>query len=235
MKDLKIKILNSSIFLYKLTSLFEIKVFDVGGIVYIWTVFINKIKFIMKKIISCFIVLLTLYNCASVSQKQYKGDLNVKTQLKEFNGIYDAFPYYSYEKKEEKDLKEAKHIYIYEIMQNTAPYYDKINFETYDKVKIEIQGSNSLSYSLISNNDLIKKGLINFTFKNGMMKLKNNFYKCEGVPFIFGGCREGFVKLGKSNNGDLIIQKSYDQYGAILFIFGAGLNHNVAYKYKKNN
>ena len=74
---------------------------------------------------------------------------------------------------------------------------------------------------------------MNYKVNNGMIKLKNSFYKCEGVPFLLGGCRNGRIRLGISKNNNLILNKSYDQYGALLIVFGAGLNNNSTYEYRK--
>ena len=68
-----------------------------------------------------------------------------------------------------------------------------------------------------------------------MVKLKNTFFKCEGLPFIFGGCRNGRIRIGLSKNKNLIINKSYDQYGALLIFIGAGMNYNTTYEYFRLN
>jgi hypothetical protein len=130
-------------------------------------------------------------------------------------------------------LKTKKHLGVYERIQNKAPYYDKTEILDYEYINLNFKQNGELIYELILNDTVIKKDSVSYKLTNGMFKLKNSFYKCEGVPFLLGGCRNGRIRLGISNNDNLILNKSYDQYGALLIVIGAGLNRNSTYEYKK--
>jgi hypothetical protein len=190
----------------------------------------------MRKI-TLFLFLIIFSSCATYSKKDFKKSLiNIdESNIASLNGSYKIFPVYSFNKKESNipdSLKFRTGWFMYEMIQNSAPYYDKIASIAYNSAQVRIQ-NNFFKYILKNNDSIVKNDSIEFKLKKGMLRLKNSFYKCEGVPFIFGGCRNGRIRIGLSKSKNMIINKSYDQYGALLIIFGAGLTENKNFEYEK--
>jgi hypothetical protein len=191
------------------------------------------------KNIKLILLLFIFTNCASYSRKEFKIEL-VKIKSIEYlslNGKYESKPFRFFGEQSnwntEDSLKTKNLLGVYERIQNKAPYYDKTEILDYEFIKLNFKPNGKLLYELILNDSVIKKDSVNYKVNNGMIKLKNSFYKCEGVPFLLGGCRNGRIRLGISKNNNLILNKSYDQYGALLIVFGAGLNNNSTYEYRK--
>ena len=191
------------------------------------------------KDIKLILLLLIFTSCASYSRKEFKNEL-VKIENSDYSslsGKYESKPFHYFGKQSDwnkaDSLKTKKHLGVYERMQNKAPYYDKTEILDYEYIDLNFEPNGELIYELILNDSVIKKDSVSYKVKNGMIKLKNSFYKCEGVPFLLGGCRNGRIRLGISKNDNLILNKSYDQYGALLIVIGAGVNSNSTYEYKK--
>lgn len=191
------------------------------------------------KILKLIILSALLSNCASYCKKEFKNELIAidKSNLSNLNGTFESRPFRYFGKQSDwtkKDsLKTRKLLGIYEKLQNKSGQYDQPEVLDYEYVKMEFKSNEKLIYELISKDSILKTDTINFKIKNGMIKLKNAFYKCEGIPFLFGGCRNGRVRIGLSDKNNLIINKSYDQYGALLIVIGAGVNSNSTYEYQK--
>lgn len=171
------------------------------------------------KNIKLILLLLIFTSCASYRRKEFKNEL-VKIENNEYsslNGKYESKPFRYFGEQSNLNrtdtLKNKNHLGVYEIIQNKAPYYDKTEILDYEYFNFNFKPNGKLSYDLILNDSIIKKDSVSYKVKNGMIKLKNSFYKCEGVPFLLGGCRNGRIRLGISKNKNLILNKSYDQYG----------------------
>ena len=166
----------------------------------------------MKLIIIVFFSLL-LSNCASYSRKEFKKELIIidQSNIEFLNGKYESRPFHFFGNQGNWNVKDSlvkrKHLGIYERFQNKSIQYDNIEILDYDYVNLNFNSNGNLIYELFLNDSIIKKDSINYKLKRGMVKLKNTFFKCEGLPFIFGCCRNGRIRIGLSKNKNLIINK----------------------------
>ncbi|KQB39577.1 hypothetical protein [Flavobacterium aquidurense] len=199
----------------------------------------------MKKIAILLLLLLvsvSLINCASFSKKDFKEDyisLNA-VDIYSFNGKYTFAPIKKYDKKNEhSDLESIKkYINSYHYITN-----DILKFENIDStvnnvsqyyIELKILNTTELSIELFKNNNSLKKQQIKGTLKkDGMFYLDNNYLKCTGIPYLFGGCNNDKRRIAISKNNNLIVNEAVDNSGALLFLFWAGKSYNSAYEFKR--
>lgn len=199
----------------------------------------------MKNLFRIFLVLLVsalLFNCASFSKKDFKKDyisLN-PVDIYKFNGKYTFAPIKKYDKKNEhSDLESIKkYINSYNYITN-----DILKFENVDStvnnvsqyyIELKILNTTELSIELFKNNNSLKKQQIKGTLKkDGMFYLDNNYLKCTGIPYLFGGCNNNKRRIAISKNNNLIVNEAVDNSGALLFLFWAGQSYNSTYEFER--
>lgn len=193
------------------------------------------------KIYLSFFILILLTSCASYSKKEFKTELSIlnESNVNIINGKYEAFPFYQFGNQNNWNISDSLRIRnqlrAFELIQNKYHLEKEIDSFNYNIVEFKIINENNLHYKVFLNDSIISEGSYEYKLKKGMIKLKNSYYKCHGLPFILGGCENSRIRLGISKRGNLIINDSYDNYGALLFIIGAGSNSNNTYEYKKIN
>jgi len=70
---------------------------------------------------------------------------------------------------------------------------------------------------------------------NGFFNLKNQYFKIDRIPFLFGGWNHSKTRIGITNDNELLIQSATDNWGAILVLFGAGISFNKVTYFEKYN
>ena len=106
-------------------------------------------------------------------------------------------------------------------VNNTSILYINFTSRTIINLKVEM------------NNIKIIDTLLQGKFKNGMFYLNNNFLKCNGIPFILGGCQNNKRRIGFTKMGNLLVNEAVSNEGAFLLLFGSGYSYNVTYEFKK--
>lgn len=199
----------------------------------------------MKKISRLLLLLLVsvlLVNCASFSNKDFKNDYTKvnESNLLSFNGKYSFYPIKKFDKKNPNSQ--------YDISQNIINSYnyitnDILKFDDKDSIvkglieyhiELNLTNNTDLEVALFKNNNSIKKQQIKGELKNdGMFYLDNKYLKCNGIPYLFGGCNNNKRRITLSKNNNLIINQALDNTGALLFIFWAGQSYNGVYEFKR--
>lgn len=199
----------------------------------------------MKNLFRIFLALLVsalLFNCASFSKKDFKNDYTKinQSEIKSFNGKYTFEPIKKYDKKNGNS--------DYDISKNIINSYnyitnDILKFENIDStvnnvpqyyIELKILNTTELSVELFKNNNSLKKQQIKGILKkNGMFYLDNNYLKCTGIPYLFGGCNNNKRRIAISKNNNLIVNEAVDNSGALLFLFWAGQSYNSTYEFKR--
>lgn len=199
----------------------------------------------MKNLFRIFIALLVsvlLSNCASFSKKDFKKDyisLN-PVDMYSFSGKYTFAPIKKYVKKNgNSDYDISKNIInSYNYITNDILKFENtdsaVNNITQYYIELKILNTTELSIELFKNNNSLKKQQIKGTLKkDGMFYLDNNYLKCTGIPYLFGGCNNNKRRIAISKNNNLIINEAVDNTGALLFLFWAGQTYNGVYEFKR--
>ena len=199
----------------------------------------------MKKTLKLLLLLLvsvSLLNCASFSTKDFKNDYTRinESNLLSFNGKYSFYPIKKFDKKDPNSQ--------YDISQNIINSYnyitnDILKFDDKDSIvkglteyhiELNLINNTDLDVALFKNNKSIKKQQIKGELKkDGMFYLDNKYLKCNGIPYLFGGCNNNKRRITLSKNNNLIINEALDNTGALLFIFWAGQSYNGVYEFKR--
>ncbi|WP_435261881.1 hypothetical protein [Tenacibaculum sp. nBUS_03] len=187
----------------------------------------------------------TILSCASFSKKRFRKEVvNLeKTELKKLTGNYSLNPirrYYSLGKEKPNgkipDILEKNNGYYF--LTNDS-YDKKIKFDSLKNIRndyclgLNLEKINKLRIKLLENSKIINDTLFSGKYKNGMFYLDNKYLDCNGVPFLFGGCRNNKRRIGLTKNGNLLINEAVSNEGALLLIFGAGYSYNVTYEYER--
>ncbi|MFI2744070.1 hypothetical protein ACG2LH_15145 [Zhouia sp. PK063] len=187
----------------------------------------------------------TILSCASFTKKRFRKEVTnlEKTELKKLTGNYSLNPirrYYSLGKEEPNDkipdfLKRNNGYYF---LTNES-YEKKSEFDSLKKnentylLSLNIENTNKLNVELLENSKVLTDTIIGGKYKNGMFYLNNKYLDCNGVPFLFGGCRNNKRRIGLTKNGNLLINEAFSNEGAVLLIIGAGHRYNVTYEYER--
>jgi hypothetical protein len=199
----------------------------------------------MKNIIQIFLLILisvSLLNCASFSTKDFKNDYTKinSTNLDSFEGKYSFSPIKKFDKKTEHSNLETLKEYInsYNFITNENLKFNDIdsilNGDVKYHIELKISNNNELNVELFKNNYSLKKQQIKGELKkDGMFYLDNKYLKCNGIPYLFGGCQNDKRRIGISNNKNLIVNEASDNTGALLFLFWAGQSYNSTYEFQR--
>jgi hypothetical protein len=183
-----------------------------------------------------------LPNCASFSNKDFKNDYTKinESELNSFNGKYSFFPIKKFNKKNaNSDFDLSKNVInSYNYSTNEILKFDDrdsiLNGQTTYHIQLNILDDKELSVELFKNNNSIKKQQIKGELKkDGMFYLDNKYLKCNGIPYLFGGCNNNKRRITLSKNHNLIINEALDNTGALLFLFWAGQSYNGVYEFKR--
>ncbi|MBF4484531.1 MULTISPECIES: hypothetical protein [unclassified Flavobacterium] len=199
----------------------------------------------MKKISRLLLLLLLavlLINCASFSNTDFKNDYTKinESELNSFNGKYSFFPIKKFDKKNaNSDFDLSKNVInSYNYTTNEILKFDDrdsiLNGQNTYHIQLNILNDTELSIELFKNNISIKKQQIKGELKkDGMFYLDNKYMKCNGIPYLFGGCNNNKRRITLSKNNNLIINEALDNTGALLFLFWAGQSYNGVYEFKR--
>jgi hypothetical protein len=199
----------------------------------------------MKKTSQLLLLLLvsvSLINCASFSNKDFKNDYSKisQSEINSLNGKYSFFPIRKFDKKNaNSDFDLSKNIVnSYNYSTNEILKFDDrdsiLKDQTSYYIQFNILSNTELNIELFKNNYSIKKQQIKGELKkDGMFYLDNKYLKCTGIPYLFGGCNNNKRRITLSKNNNLIINEAVDNTGALLFLFWAGPSYNSVYEFKR--
>ncbi len=187
----------------------------------------------------------TICSCATFTKKRFRKEIAClkKVELNELTGIYSINPvrrYYSLGKENPNDK-------IPDSLTRNNGYYFLTN-DSYDKkrefdslrkskelyyLRLTLENSTRLKVELLENRNVIADTIFTGRHKSGMFYIDNKYLDCNGIPFLFGGCRNNKTRIGLTKKGNLLINKAVSNEGAILLIIGAGYSYNITYEYER--
>jgi hypothetical protein len=188
---------------------------------------------------------LAFLSCASFSKKRFRKEVqNLEIEnISQLNGSYTYNPikrYYSFEKPKPKDIVPDS------LMNNNAYMFllgkylnEKDKFDSISQLKnnfnidLRLENNNLLKIKISDNSKVIKDTTLTGKYKKGMFYLDNSFLDCNGIPYLFGGCRNNKRRIGLTKNGNLLINEAVCNEGAFLLIIGSGYSYNLTYEYKR--
>jgi len=189
----------------------------------------------MKTFFIAIVIALSLGSCASYNGrmvKQAQGNLE-KTSLNTLDGTYSLYSF--------KGYKRNGDTYPDDHDSNVSSLYRYIgsdNFETdslaHYTVTVKAENANTLKFEFKKDDLTVKSHTIEGKLKsNGLFYLGNQIKDCTGVPYILGGCYHSKTRIGRTKNGDLLVQNAVDSSGAILILFSGGYSYNSAYAFQR--
>lgn len=198
----------------------------------------------LNKIVIIFLIFI-LSSCASFSKRRFRNEIeNLNTEnITKLNGNYSFNPikrYYNFGKPnlEDNNSDSLRYTNAYIFLLNKSLYkYDKFDSISTLKNKFEIslqlENENLLKIKVSNNLKIIKDTTLTGKFRKGMFYLDNKFLECNGIPYLFGGCRNNKRRIGITKNGNLLINEAVNNEGALLLIIGGGFSGNTTYEFKK--
>jgi hypothetical protein len=187
----------------------------------------------------------TIFSCASFTKKRFRKEIvNLeKGELNKLTGNYSLNPvrrYYSLGKENPNDKipDSLKRNNGYYFLTNES-YEKKSEFDSLKKNKskyllsLKLLNTNKLRVELLENSKVINDTIFEGKHEKGMFYIDNKYLDCNGVPFIFGGCRNNKRRIGLTKSGNLLINEAVSNEGALLLIIGAGYSYNVSYEYER--
>lgn len=184
------------------------------------------------------------FGCASYSKKNIRKELDnlEKIDISRLEGNYFINPtkeYYNYGKTQNENKPDSlKNNNAYQFILNTD--FRKINIKDSvgnenDKLSLNLKfkNKNLLSIKVYRDSQIVRDTILYGKYKKGMFYLDNKFLDCNGVPYLFGGCRNNKRRIGLTKKGNLLINEAVSNEGAILLIIGAGYSYNLTYEYQR--
>lgn len=170
--------------------------------------------------------LFILEGCALFKSK-YQVDQNkilTKENLIKINSAYNDAPILTILKNQlfPKKTYESDTSYRFRL----SAYISKNEIEKEARVnkqyiKLQLLDNNHLAFIRISNLINVDTIVFKYVLKNdGYLYLKNNNFKINGFPFIFGGYEINRRRIGLNSEDNLIFESSYYIYGAALIFIG---------------
>lgn len=197
------------------------------------------------KIIIVIFLVFSFSNCATFSKKRFRKEvekLEIET-ISKLNGNYSFNPikrYYSLVKPEQKDsipdsLKSNNgYLFLLNQIPNKNNKFDSISSnENNFNLNLILENNNLLKIKVLENSKIIKDTTLSGKYRNGMFYLDNNYLECNGIPYLFGGCRNNKRRIGLTKSGNLLINEAVCNEGALLLIIGEGYSYNLTYEYKR--
>lgn len=182
--------------------------------------------------------------CASYSKKNIRKELEnlEKIDISRLEGNYFINPtkeYYNYGKTQNDNKPDSlKNNNAYQFILNTD--FRKINTKDSvgnenDKLSLNLKfkNENLLSIKVYRDSQIVRDTILYGKYKKGMFYLDNKFLDCNGVPYLFGGCRNNKRRIGLTKKGNLLVNEAVSNEGAILLIIGAGYSYNLTYEYQR--
>ncbi len=179
----------------------------------------------------------TVFSCASYTKNRFRKEIvNLKkVELNKLTGNYSLNSIRRYSGKIPDSLYKNNGYYF---LTNKS-YRKKSEFDSLEKnenkylLSLNMENTNKLRVELFENSKVINKTIIKGKHKNGMFYLENKYLDCNGIPFLFGGCRNNKRRIGLTKSGNLLINEAVSNEGAILLIIGAGYSYNSTYEYER--
>lgn len=179
-----------------------------------------------------------------IQKKNIRKELDnlEKIDISRLEGNYFINPtkeYYNYGKTQNDNKPDSlKNNNAYQFILNTD--FRKINTKDSvgnenDKLSLNLKFKNEylLSIKVYRDSQIVRDTILYGKYKKGMFYLDNKFLDCNGVPYLFGGCRNNKRRIGLTKKGNLLINEAVSNEGAILLIIGAGYSYNLTYEYQR--
>lgn len=187
----------------------------------------------MKKYSLYFVIVIfiatSFFSCATFSKKTFHKEIqNLKREnISKLEGNYTLEPIieYRYGKPEMVILQDKVSDSLitnnaYRLLVTPQFNLKKEEFLKYQNairsIILKFQSEHKLSLKVYENSILVKDTLLSGKYKNGMFYLDNKFLKCNGLPYIFGGCKSSKRRIGLTKKGNLLVNEAVSNDGAFL-------------------
>ena len=187
----------------------------------------------------------TIFGCASFTKRRFSNEIdNLKAEdTAKIDGNYSYNPikrYYNFQKQtlEDQNVDSLRYNNAYDFLLNKS-YNKNLKSDGTNKLKnnieinLKLENNNLLKVKVIENQKIIKDTTLTGKFRNGMFYLNNKYLECNGVPYLFGGCRNSKRRIGITKTGNLLINEAVNNEGAILLLIGGGFSGNITFEYQK--
>ncbi len=189
-----------------------------------------------------FALSLMLFSCATFSKKDFRKELIPleETELSELSGRFSVQPVkkHWHFRKEDPDGKDTAAFQLYNAYyfltntkENTFNLSKRRNADYF--LQLMVRNTDSLQVQLVESSRVISETVLAGKLKNGMFNIDNAYLSCNGIPYLFGGCRNNKRRIGVTKSGNLLINEAVSNEGALLLIIGSGYNYNVTYEYER--
>lgn len=190
----------------------------------------------MKKLqqIVLAIIIVSFTSCASYSNKISKGNQSklTKTTIHKIEGVYEYEPFKSMGERGKNTYNidndvEQLDFYILGTRMPLNPAKHTVTVKVISKDKV--------SFTFKRENKFVFERTIKMKLKsNGFLHLKNRHVKVKGIPLLVGGIMSDKMRIGISEDNDLLLNYAYDNFGSLIFMT-AGNSYNRTHFYKKIN
>jgi len=204
----------------------------------------------MKKYSLCFVVVALIvssfFSCATFSKKTFHKEIQnlERENISKLEGNYTLEPIkkYSYGEPEVVILQDKVSDSLiannaYRLLVTPQFNLSKEEFFKYENairsITLKFQNEDKLSLKVYENSILVKDTLLSGKYKNGMFYLDNKFLKCNGLPYIFGGCKSSKRRIGFTKKGNLLVNEAVSNDGAFLLFIWNGYAYNSCFEYKR--
>lgn len=203
----------------------------------ITSVFFHKTMRMTLILLSC-MTLLGITSCATFSDKNFRNTLNrlEPQNVLQLSGVYAASPLPM-----AKPVKPATKNLFYQLIQRASKdqaEYDKRKKQTpLAQVTLHVsliaKKQYRLTISYRVSGQQVEQSVINANLHSGMLELDNAITDCHGVPYVLGGCKSSKVRVGLTQEGNLIVNSAHDNSGALLLVIGSGYDYNTHHIYQR--
>lgn len=181
-----------------------------------------------RNIIFIILSLQFLVACAPFEKIKLPRNANpiTKKSFDQHSSSYSFYPSYTIDKNGNpthiKNRKES----------NLSLLFNEGNFDgnCIDSVRIQLVTSKEVKVDYFYSAQIVKTNRYSGKIKrNGFFYPNCKNMDCRGVPVLFGGCTTDRIRLMWTKDGSLIVQRSYETFGAILIIFGSEFSFNETF------
>ena len=202
-------------------------------------------KNIKWNLLIAIILIFTIIGCASFTKRKFRKQLEYlhAETISKIDGNYSYHPIkrlYNSGKQTVEDFTADSLVYnnAYDFIINKT-VNRKVKAEIEKKfandleLNLKLENNNLLRIKVIEQQKIVKDTTLTGKYRNGMFYLDNKYLECNGIPYLFGGCRNNKRRIGIAKNGNLLINEAINNEGAILLIIGGGYSGNVTFEYQK--
>ncbi|MDR2207000.1 MAG: WG repeat-containing protein [Flavobacteriaceae bacterium] len=166
----------------------------------------------IQKIFTLLFIAVMVYSCGTYRINKTK-DFEKLQSVKDLDGEYSGFSTITKKTKSERNVLSIFNLNTVDDFHRETDFFD-LNFIEPNQIKISYWDDSENSGT---KRDTIFTGIVKEKFLEIYFKKSQSF-----IPFLFSDINIDRVRIGKDNQGNLLVMKFYDNTGNLLFIGGGG-------------